>query len=384
MWDMYVSILFSLFGGVRGLRVFVPAGLGILLILSGQVGIAGEGKSSDFDEGRALEAMRSSDARLRALAYQACRGLGVEGKSTYRELLQNAAASHREKIETSIDLASDEANRFSGTLAKLREQRNFALDFTLADIEGDDVALINLRRAHGDAALWLKEATAQHGRAAASMGVVNNSATAIDEIRRELAYCAGGAITISPRTFIRVLSKHSTQASNLHDRLGELSAFHQEGQRYAKVREHNGAQTWASTEMRAFADIVNEWRNALGIPALRLEKRLAAACAAHAKEMVAMGYFAHRSPVAENSTPDQRAANADYRGTFVGENIYFYASPQRARSAFDAWWQSDGHRFVMFDPKSDEFGLSNHPGTHWTMMTGTAPVRTELRSVRVE
>ena len=97
-----------------------------------------------------------------------------------------------------------------------------------------------------------------------------------------------------------------------------------------------------------------------------------------------MGYFAHRSPVAENSTPERRAANADYRGTFVGENIYFYATPQGARAAFDAWWQSDGHRFVMFDPKSDQLGLSNRPATHWAMMTGTAPVRTEVKAVHVE
>ncbi|MGI9243073.1 MAG: CAP domain-containing protein, partial [Verrucomicrobiales bacterium] len=299
-------------------------------------------------------------------------------------LLQKAAAFHREKIEASIGLAGEEANRFSGTVAKLREQRNFALDFTLADIEKESGALIDLRRAHGDAALWLKEANAQHGRAAASMGVVNSSATAIDEIRRELAYCAGGVVAISQRTFNRVLSKHSSMASNLHDRLGELSAFHQDGQRYRKAREHNGTQTWASTEMRAFADIVNEWRHVLGLPALRLEKRLSVACAAHSTEMIEMGYFAHRSPVEGNSTPGQRASNADYKGTFVGENIYFYSSPQGARAAFDAWWQSDGHRFVMFDPRSDELGLSNRPGTHWTMMTGTAPVRTEVKAARVE
>lgn len=378
------SIPFSLMGGLRCLRVLLLAGLGLMLPAFCQLARAEEGRISEFDQARALQAMKDPDAKLRALAYRACRKLGEVGREPYRSLLGRALAFHQEKIESSIELASEEANRFSGTVEKLRQQRNFALDFTLADIAKESAVLVDLRRAHGDTALWLKEANAQHGRAIASMGVVNSSATAIDEIYRELAYCAGKAVTISPHTFHSVLSRHSTLASNLHDRLEELSAFQQEVQQFQNVKTHNGKQTWATTEMRAFADIVNEWRHVLGLPALRLEQRLSYACASHAREMAEMGYFAHRSPVLENSTPERRAANAKYRGTFVGENIYFYATPQGARAAFDAWWQSDGHRFVMFDPKSDQLGLSDRPTTHWTMMTGAAPVRTEVRSAQVD
>ena len=380
---MRASILFPLVGWLRGLRVLLLAGCGAPLLAHGEFALT-EGKISEFDQKRALEMMQSKDAGSRALAYRACRNLGDEGKAAYRALLQSALDFHQAEIEGSIDLATEEANRFSGTLEKLRQQRDFALDFTLAGIEGDHSAFADLRRAHSDAALWFKESRALHGRATASMGAINSSSTAIDEIRREYGYCSGKAVVISQRTFERVLSKYSTVASNLHDRLAEMSAFHQEAQRYQKSMQHNRAQTWATTEMRAFADILNEKRHTLGLGALRLEKCLSAACAGHSKEMVEKNYFAHRSPVTEHATPDKRAAKAKYQGTFVGENIYLYASPQNARAVFDAWWKSDGHRFVMFDPKSDQVGLSNRPATHWTMMTGTAPVRTQLRSASVE
>ena len=89
-------------------------------------------------------------------------------------------------------------------------------------------------------------------------------------------------------------------------------------------------------------------------------------------------------PFRSAGAPLLEAIRHSYAGSFVGENIYFYASPRRSGAAFDAWWQSDGHRFVMFDPKSEQIGLSNTPATHWTMMTGVAPAREEIREARLD
>lgn len=382
---MDLSIFILPQGWRRGGRAFLlVAAVVVLLSPAATSEAADEVGIANFNKGKAVAMMGLADAPSRALAYRACRKLGDDWKASYRNLLEAALDSHRRKIEESIDLASEEANRFSGTLLKLRQQRNFALEYTLTDLKDERSALAGLQRAHGDARLWFDEAQAQHGRAAASMAVISNSATAIDEIRRELAYCAGKVASIAPRTFERVLSKYSTVASNLHDRMAEQDAFQRTVRVYAKALEHNRAQTWATTEMRAFADLLNERRHILGLSVLRLERRLSSASALHSKEMVELGYFAHRSPVVENATPERRAQNEKYPGTFVGENIFFYGSPQAAHAAFDAWWRSDGHRFVMFDPKSDEVGLSNQPATHWTMMTGTAPQRIAVRAVRVE
>lgn len=382
---MSLSILIPHMGWSRGWRSLVFAAAVVVSCLQGDVVAQGEVTDfSEFDQKKALEIMRSSDAGTRALAYGACRKLGEKWKPSYRDLLKKAAAAHREKIEKSISLATDEANRFSGTLSKLGQQRNFALDYTLTDHEGEALALTELQRAHNDARFWLKETRAQHGRAVSSMARISSSSTAIDEIRRELGYCDGKAAVVASRTFNRVLSKYSTVASNLHDRLREQAAFGSALKQNAKAMEFNRAQTWATAEMRAFTDLLNDRRQVLGLPLLRLEKRLSAASSKHSKEMVTRKYFSHRSPVTENSTPERRAENVKYQGTFVGENIFFYGSPRRARAAFDGWWKSDGHRFVMFDPKSDQIGLSSGPATHWTMMTGMAPERVEVKAVRVD
>ncbi|MFT4546402.1 MAG: hypothetical protein ACI8XO_004032 [Verrucomicrobiales bacterium] len=378
---MYQSIHAPDTGIAQGLRAVVLVAFVVLAFLRGSAEAV---SISEFDEERAQEVLRSADAKSRTLVYRACRGLGSAGQSLYRRVLESALAYHEWRIEDSIDLARAEANKFSGTLSKLKQQRQFALEYTLADLARDAAHMTELQRSHGDAELWFKETKAQHGRAIASMEVINSSATAIDEIRREIAHCDGKAAGISQRTFNRVMSKHSTFASNLHDRLGELAAFRKAAHRHAKALKYNRAQTWATVEMRTFVDMLNERRHALGLSSLYLEKRLSVACASHSREMVELEYIAHRSPVIENSTPDKRAAKAKYPGTFVGENLFFYVSPQNARAAFDAWWESDGHRFVMFDPKSEQIGLSNSPATHWAMMTGVAPVSAAIETACAE
>ena len=381
---MKLSILVPVMGKVSGRRAFLLAAVVALFSLSGNLPATEAVGIAEFDQGKALRMLAAADAKSRALVYRASRELGDRWKPDYRRLLAAALTAHQRRIEESIDLASDEANRFSGTLLKLREQRNFALEYTLTDLKGERASLEDLGRAHDDARLWFREAQAQHGRATASMAVIGSSSTALDEIRRELAYCADRAISIAPRTFNRVLSKYSTAASNLHDRIGEQAMFQRSMQEYVRSIRYNRAQTWATTEMRAFTDLLNERRHTLGLPIMLLEKRLSSACIGHSREMVALQYFSHRSPVAEHATPERRAAKVKYQGTFVGENIFFYGSPKAARAAFDAWWLSDGHRFVMFDPKADEIGLSARPATHWTMMTGAAPERISLKSVGVE
>jgi len=340
---------------------------------------------SEFSQTQALAMMKRPEPESRAITYQACRQLGAEGKSVYHGLLEDARNFHLKKIEDSIGLASEEANHFSSTLMKLREHREFTMHFTLTELEKDTAKLADLKQAHHETQLWFKEAKDQHGRATASMQVIHSSASALDEIRRELAYCGGKQFTIGQRTFDRILSKHSNAASNLHDRLAEIVGFHESRTTYEVTTQHNRAQTWATSEMRSFADLLNERRQTLGLPILRLERRLSQASDMHSQEMARLRYFDHISPVKENATPDLRAKNSRYPGTFVGENIYFYAKPRGASMTFDAWWQSDGHRFVLFNPKPNEIGLSNRNGTHWTMMTGLAPQpKKELKSAQAK
>ncbi len=105
----------------------------------------------------------------------------------------------------------------------------------------------------------------------------------------------------------------------------------------------------------------------MNLPPLRLDQALSAAATGHSQEMQALSYFAHESPVTTNKTPGDRARNAKFSGGWTGENI-FMGSPG-ALEAYNAWWGSDGHRFIMFSDAPNTLGLGP-VATYWTLMTG--------------
>jgi|MDTC01.2.fsa_nt_gb uncharacterized protein YkwD len=88
--------------------------------------------------------------------------------------------------------------------------------------------------------------------------------------------------------------------------------------------------------------------------------------------MCQLGYSSHDSPTPGRATPWNRAEQAEYQERTLRENIYMGNTSSEA--AYAAWWQSDGHRKIMFSKDA------NHPGgalvgKHWTMMMdkGTRP-----------
>lgn len=133
---------------------------------------------------------------------------------------------------------------------------------------------------------------------------------------------------------------------------------------------HNEKQSWASPAHKAFARILNERRAILGLQPLRLEEKLSDACAGHSKEMIALGYFEHESPVEKNKTFGLRATNAGFQGEAGGECIYTgSANPAEAEKA---WWYSDGHRLINYSRGPNTLGLGI-VGTMWTLNVGTYP-----------
>ncbi|MBK1834972.1 CAP domain-containing protein [Roseibacillus ishigakijimensis] len=142
-------------------------------------------------------------------------------------------------------------------------------------------------------------------------------------------------------------------------------------ERLEKVYRANEEMAWASASQKQFAHILNTERAILGLRPLQLEERLSAASSGHSQDMKDHGFFAHQSPVEGKKTPGDRARLAKYQGGWSGENIFMgSSSPQ---SAYNAWFASDGHRFIMFAGASDsgpnELGVGP-VGSHWTMMTG--------------
>jgi uncharacterized protein YkwD len=84
---------------------------------------------------------------------------------------------------------------------------------------------------------------------------------------------------------------------------------------------------------------LNLTRNLLGLPALVIDLKLAAAARDHSKDMEEKKFFAHESPVPGKKTPWDRAAR--FGTSASGENI-FMGSPD-GKAANMAWFHSPGH-----------------------------------------
>ena len=106
--------------------------------------------------------------------------------------------------------------------------------------------------------------------------------------------------------------------------------------------------------------LINSRRYVLGLTTLRLDECLSNAAGDHSKEMQDLKYFAHDSPVEKNKTPWDRAKNAAFEGRCMGENIFMGAAAPEA--AFHGWWESDGHRFIMFQKEANTLGLGPATG----------------------
>jgi uncharacterized protein YkwD len=66
-------------------------------------------------------------------------------------------------------------------------------------------------------------------------------------------------------------------------------------------------------------------------------------------------------------SPWDRAKLAGFAGNASGENIFMGST--NFQSAYDGWFGSDGHRFIMFADSPNVLGLGIS-GIHWTLMTG--------------
>jgi len=101
------------------------------------------------------------------------------------------------------------------------------------------------------------------------------------------------------------------------------------------------------------------------VPPLVWNAKLAAAAAAHAKDMYVNNYFSHISP--QGSSPIQRAQQAGYTGSYVGENIgkgYTTIS-----AVMQAWQQSEAHCKAMMDTLYKEMGASEY-NEYWVQEFG--------------
>jgi len=90
----------------------------------------------------------------------------------------------------------------------------------------------------------------------------------------------------------------------------------------------------ALLELAVFRE-TNVQRERVGIAPLKFDTRLQMAARDHSREMVALEYFDHQSPVADNGTIRKRLTRVGIRRGMVGENIAIHPVLQKQAVRFD-------------------------------------------------
>ena len=111
-------------------------------------------------------------------------------------------------------------------------------------------------------------------------------------------------------------------------------------------------------------EILNLLRVHLGLNALRLDPLLCLAGRDHCKDMIALDFFAHESPVEGKESPGKRAALA---GTSASSENIAMGQPDAPR-VIRAWWHSPGHHKNLLGNHA-RAGLGRQDD-HWTQMFG--------------
>lgn len=123
-------------------------------------------------------------------------------------------------------------------------------------------------------------------------------------------------------------------------------------------------------------DLTNQFRVNNGLHALYFDPILTKAAQFHSENMAFLDFFSHTG--VNGSRPLDRALEAGYESSFVGENIAAgYRSPQ---AVFDGWINSPGHRNNILNSSYNEIGIgyfhlendtgSINYGRYWTQVFG--------------
>lgn len=316
---------------------------------------------------KALQWMLNSDPEKRAAAYRTFQLFGDEGGAIYRRNLDRARELYGNKLSDLLD--NERSNPFS-ELPEIAEELESERKRIYALIKTDfKKAADKIQMLHREVASLEKLNQKARKIAGNDPATLDKSvaviATALSEITRE----------------INLIDEVETDEGDPDEALKEVY----EGEVYLKNRDavarirkeiaalssartDNDAAEWANNSQKEFTHHLNEFRSLFALTPLRLEEKLSDASVGHSKDMAAMGFFAHQSPVKGKKSPGDRARLAGFKHRWSGENIFMGSSSPVA--AYNAWFGSDGHRFIMFANGPNLIGIGPH-GRHWTMMTGS-------------
>lgn len=323
---------------------------------------------------KAEQWMASTEASKRQAAYRTWLQMGPEAMARYESALKHSLAYHDDAIDK---LAAGPRNRpnpyaeheLAADALDAERERILPLIRTDWKKEPKQVAMLRdematLEDLHDKLARTAMADTTAFDQA------IDGHLEALFEVRRELE-------RFDPESDSGELDDDELRESVLEDHLEAShlkklrSCFKQDRDFLASHEAANEANddlgNWANGTMKEFARTLNRERLLLGLPPLLMDEKLSDAAKGHSADMAGLGFFAHESPVPGKKTPWDRARKAGFEGRGSGENIYM-GSPA-AQAAYDAWFASDGHRFIMHASGPNTLGVGIS-GRHWTMMTG--------------
>ena len=314
--------------------------------------------------------LSGTDPAKRKAAISTFRTMPAEAVPHYKTALTAALKSNELRLKEA-DKGKNPLSEHDEIARQLADERKRVMALIQTDYEKDNGKIQMLRNEMKDLiSLYQKREKLSRGNIDSLATTVNSSIDALCEITRELQKIEPDDTPKLDDAELRAqVIDASFEATHVMKMLASLEATKVEITQLADVEKHNAQHgKWCDGSMKSFATIINLERTVIGLPALRIEEKLSAAAAGHSSDMATGDFFAHESPVPNKKSPSDRAQLANFAGNMRGENIFMgSASPQ---AAYDAWFGSDGHRFIMFGDGVNCMGIGIS-GIHWTLMTGS-------------
>lgn len=349
----------------------------LLLILLTVVGGLAEETDDSLTGQRRQQALRlllSEDAGTRRTAHQALHQLSDQNRDIHRALLKEAKAAHSKTLADSLAATYGKLRTFSDPYDRWTRQCQETLEFAHRDLAGDDDDLRELGQLLDRAAKTYRQLEKLIPSINKLFVRPKTLAGIVLELEVEMALVEGEEEAAFDNSLDDVYDSlpYGDQLVTIRDQAETFAGLQKKRSLAGDYHKHHAP--WLDETQRTFATILNRTRAHLGLSILYFQKQLCQANRAHSSEMHRLGYFSHTSPVPDHRSPAQRAANAGYTGNFLGENI---ANGQRSpQAAYEAWWNSDGHRKIMLTRGANHLGLGVAHG-RWTLTLGQGELPTK-------
>ena len=321
---------------------------------------------------KAAEWMHSTDSGRREAAYRSWMQLGADAMPDYEKAIETASKFHNEQIDRLCTGYRGQSNPYlkhQPLAEEIDAERARIMPLIRTDWKKDPKKIAELREAMES----LADLSDRVRRAAAADtgdidAALDSHLAALGELYRESQRFEEEPADPDDEELRALVIREQVEASHFEKVRERFRQSREEAALLESVMEENGnAGRWADGSMRAFAATLNINRSLLGLAPLRLEEKLSDACKGHSSDMARLGFFAHESPVPGKKSPWDRARVAGFQGNASGENIFMGSTSPQA--AYDGWFGSDGHRFIMMAEGPTVLGVGP-VGSHWTMMTG--------------